>query len=123
MAKNKKLYAVYGSLKKGFHNHGILGDSRLVGECKSSPNFTMLDLGAFPGVVRQGSTAITLEVYEVVDEKIESRLDRLEGFKSPNSKHNFYNKEMIDTEFGPAYLYTFNEENINHLPIVESGNW
>lgn len=118
----KKLYAVYGSLRKGLSNHGTLGNSPMVGTVVTEPKYTMVSLGGFPGVVKGGNTSITLEIYDVKHETIEQNLDWLEGYSGPNDEYNFYNKEIIETELGPAYIYYINED-VNGRPLVESGDW
>jgi gamma-glutamylaminecyclotransferase len=75
---------VYGTLKKGFGNHGVLGNAMYIDEAvTNSKEFTMFD-GGFPFVSdsfddeeRQGS--IMGELYETDDEQILYNLDRLEG--------------------------------------------
>lgn len=83
---------VYGTLKKGHGNHRYLrGDEHrlgavMVGEAVTSPNYTMLALGGFPGVVVEGQTPIHGEVYELPDGEdgraMLYRLDKLEGHPS-----------------------------------------
>lgn len=118
----KKLYAVYGSLRKGLGNHSVLGNAPLVGTIKTKPEYTMYSLGGFPGVVKGGNTSITLEIYEVKNETIEENLDWLEGYNEPNDPYNFYNKEKIDTELGEAYIYFINDD-VKDRQIVDSGDW
>lgn len=113
--RNSILVGVYGSLKAGFHNHGVLGNSKLVGKTWTEPKFKMFDIGSFPGVV-EGSNKISLEVYEVDSEQIKIDLDRLEGYP------DFYGKKSIDTEFGSTIIYTFNPST-DGLEEVKSGNW
>lgn len=122
--KKTNLYAVYGSLRKGLGNHPVLGDSKLVGECKTPPTFTMFSMfgGGFPGVIKSGNTSIVLEVYEAADARTEQRLDNLEGYRGPNNPRNFYNKELIDTPYGKAYIYYINSSTTG-LQEVESGDW
>lgn len=117
-----KLYAVYGSLRKGLGNHRILRDSKLLGEYSTPPLFTMYSLGGFPGVIEKGETSVTLEVYKVEDEGIEDRLDVLEGYHGKHYGANLYNKEIISTPYGDAFIYYFNRENLPY-PIVASGDW
>jgi gamma-glutamylcyclotransferase (GGCT)/AIG2-like uncharacterized protein YtfP len=73
---------VYGTLKKGRGNHGVLGRSVYIGEAiTNSQEFTMFD-GGFPYVsdAFEGSQGSILgELYEVNDELTMENLDRLEG--------------------------------------------
>jgi gamma-glutamylcyclotransferase (GGCT)/AIG2-like uncharacterized protein YtfP len=79
---------VYGSLKNGLSNHHILDGATYIGQGWTAPNFTMLNLGWFPGVVLGGTSQIEGELYEV-DERTLHRLDRLEGHP------DFYRREPI----------------------------
>lgn len=68
---------VYGSLMRGQANHAVLADARFVGECVTDPSYTLLDLGAYPGLVEGGTTAVHGELFEVVAAGLRS-LDRFE---------------------------------------------
>ena len=125
----KKLYkvAVYGSLRKGFGNYGLLerGNAKLLGEANLEPKYTMINLGAFPGVYKGGNTSITVEIYEV-DEHLLSMLDSLEGYSAHRKPiNNFYNREVVNIPgYGKTYIY-FIEDSYKeyNAPIIESGDW
>jgi len=117
---NKNLCAVYGSLRKGLGNHGLIANSNFVGETISEDKYTMFSLGYFPGIVEDGETNIVLEVYEV-DADTELRLDRLEGYVESNPERSFYIKKKINTEFGEAFIYIYNGR--PSAKVVEDGNW
>lgn len=121
---NKQYYFVYGTLKEGHYNHRVLNGSKKVGEFSTEPEFTMLHLGGFPGIVRNGNTSIQGELYEVTDKVTEQGLDRLEGYRE-NGSNNLYNKEVINIDGKDAFIYTFNEDriNINNYKTIESGKW
>jgi len=115
---NRPRYAaVYGSLRKGFSNHYLLQESRLLHTMRV-PGFTMYDLGAFPAVT-EGKGSITVEVYEITRETFK-RLDRLEGYP------NFYTRRKIHIKVGlKAWIYFVNPDSqfLSHPRIVESGDW
>lgn len=69
---------VYGTLKRGQRNHGLLRVARFLGEAVTVPLYTLLDLGPFPGMIPGGTTAVHGELYEVEPELL-ARLDRHEG--------------------------------------------
>jgi gamma-glutamylcyclotransferase (GGCT)/AIG2-like uncharacterized protein YtfP len=75
---------VYGTLKRGRGNHGVLGNSVFLGEAVTvSKEFTMFD-GGFPFVSdsfvdEDLNGSIVGELYETNDQRILSNLDRLEG--------------------------------------------
>ena len=112
------LVAVYGTLKRGRGNHHLLTDSQFIGECRTAPEFTMYSLGFCPAITASGDTAITIEVYDV-DKETFGRLDSLEGYP------HFYNRKVITTEFGDAWVYFIPraEEDWNNHEIVEDGTW
>lgn len=115
---------VYGSLLSGMGNHGLLANSRCLGETKSPARFSMLDLGYFPGVIKneQGESIIG-EVYEIDDNTLR-HLDQLEGYRIMNPEGGLYNREEIETEFGVAYIYTYNNNYGRKLDsFVFGGDW
>lgn len=67
---------VYGSLKRGFCNHHMMAGAKFLGDGVTPPNFVMIDLGRYPGVIH-GGTVIAGEVFAVPTRLI-GRLDRLE---------------------------------------------
>lgn len=110
--------AVYGSLKKGFGNNVLLNTAEYLGTCDTSPDWTMYSLGGFPCIVPQGDTQICIEVYDV-DQRTMNRLDMLEGYPS------FYNRRVIDTKFGKAWIYYMDEcpDYVGEEKVVEHGCW
>jgi gamma-glutamylcyclotransferase (GGCT)/AIG2-like uncharacterized protein YtfP len=114
--------AVYGSLRKGLGNSGLLNTSKQIGRFETEPIYTMLDLGSFPGLIKNGTTSVIVEVYEVSAD-ILRRLDQLEGFRGSNETNNFYNREKIETPYGEAYIYLLNRKNMGNTSIVKSGDW
>lgn len=116
----KKLVAVYGSLRKGLGNHRLLVNAEYLGEFQTPPEYSLYDLGSYPGLKENGKTSVVMEVYAVTDEEAH-RVDRLEGY-TPGQKATFYDKIPISTPFGEASVYTY----VSSIPedrLVESGNW
>ena len=60
----KRLF-VYGSLKKGFHNHGLLSNEKFVRE-DSIKGYDLYSLGSYPCIIK-GNNVIKGEVYDVND--------------------------------------------------------
>lgn len=119
------LVGVYGSLRKDLHNHKVLGNSKLVGTFQTVPEYTMYDLGSYPGVVVEGNTSIFIEVYEITETTLE-KLDCLEGYYTFNALNNHYNRRKIESPYGEMYVYYYNNK-YNYTPeknkIVTSGDW
>lgn len=124
--ENKNLVGVYGSLREGMGNyfHFLDNDqSTLLGEFKTEPQYTMVSLGGFPGLYKEGNTSILVEVFEVTDE-IFRRLDGLEGYRESNPQNSMYIREQIETPYGDAWIYIYNGNGVNTgSTIVESGDW
>lgn len=114
---------VYGTLKRGYGNHPILdrGGATYLGDCEVGDNFTMLDLGMFPGVVRRtggDGGKVTGEVYQVSEECLHS-CDLLEGHP------NFYRREKVTTPWKGAWIYLLPETYCKdgELDVIEGGTW
>ena len=115
---------VYGSLLAGFGNHGLLKEATFLGEDETPEGFGIVSLGGFPGALHvDGNKKVIGEVYEVNEDNFK-RLDRLEGYNSERPTNGFYNRELINTKFGEAYIYTINGEYRSKTnPIIDSGSW
>ena len=83
---NKRLIAVYGTLKRGFGNNRLLSDSEFVGMAESLPVFSMISFGGFPGLL-DGDERVEVEIWKVPEKDIPN-LDALEGHPS------FYKREF-----------------------------
>lgn len=122
-----KLVAVYGSLRKGFGNHPVLGSSEFVEETTLTGNYRMVSLGGFPGVLpttEEKATPIVVEVYHVTQAEDARRLDALEGYRGPDSEHNFYDRQEVTLDNGMvAEIYLLDEEGYGQCTPVETGDW
>lgn len=108
---------VYGTLLSGEPNHPLLREARFDGQTTTKPEFTMLNLRAFPGIVSGGKTAIAGECYKV-DADTLLRLDRLEGHPS------FYRRQQIELSDGrKAYTYILPGDYAQRCERIESGDW
>ena len=82
---------VYGTLRKGFHNHSLIEDAEYLGNSYTCKEYSMLICTStgIPFVVKEKNYPIFGEVYKC-DAKIMANLDRLEGHPT------FYRRELID---------------------------
>jgi len=121
---NKHLVAVYGSLRAGLHNHRLLDneESTQLGTFKTPPIYKLFSLGGFPGLHKDGTTEVTVEVYEVSEDVFKS-LDRLEGYYPDRLDYSMYVREQIETPFGDAWIYFYNSDRYSQNKMVESGDW
>lgn len=109
------LLAVYGTLKAGFHNHGILGASTTTykGSCWID-NFALLDEGYYPAAFRFAGRKIWVEVYEI-DADTLRKTDALEGASRTPC---YYSRESVKTPHGDAYMYARLDR-----PLTELTEW
>jgi len=114
---------VYGSLKKGKHNHRLLVNQEFVEDGVTSSSYPLVDFGAYPALLKEQPNIPSLpvkgEIYKV-DAKGLQDLDWLE------SNGRLYNREEIGitSDSGStvkAWVYFFmrptravNEPNVNN---------
>lgn len=125
---------VYGTLLAGEPNHYRLTHDpirdvplavpgRLLYRVATRPEFTLYNLGYFPGVVAKGDTAVLGEVYEVTDDVLAS-LDRLEGHP-----HHYRREARALADGTMAWIYVFAREvregdsDFDGAKRIESGDW
>jgi gamma-glutamylcyclotransferase (GGCT)/AIG2-like uncharacterized protein YtfP len=109
------LVFVYGTLLRGEVNHRLLAGARFLGEHRTDPCLTLYRLGAYPGAVRGGRTAVSGEIYRV-DSATLRLLDRLED--SPR----LYKRETLGTPRGAAWVYLYRGR-VGGRPVIPSGDW
>lgn len=64
----QSLLFVYGSLKRGFGNHHFLRGQTFLGEAVTEPDYRLVDIGGFPGLVEteaEAGRAIRGELWSV----------------------------------------------------------
>lgn len=112
---------VYGTLKKDENNHFRLCSPQFICSTGTSEKYVMIDLGDFPGVLRQqnapGFTAVQIvgEVYDIPEKNLEE-LDTYEG--------EWYIREEIQLEKGIyALMYFLREMPGISYKVLKSGNW
>jgi gamma-glutamylcyclotransferase len=112
-----RLVFVYGSLLEGQSNHRWLSRARKVGQACTQAAFDFFSLGAFPGLVAGGHTAVEGEVYEV-DAITLAALDRLEGHPS------FYRRTRIELDDGSVVeTYLLTPRQVEGCLPIHSGSW
>lgn len=107
---------VYGSLRKGFGNHRLLGNSTYLKDV--SIKGMMYSLGPFPAVVLNRDGVVHCEAYEVTTETL-NNLDRLEDHP------NWYRREEVTSDEGIiGWVYGMPPEFITKRDtFVPSGDW
>jgi gamma-glutamylcyclotransferase (GGCT)/AIG2-like uncharacterized protein YtfP len=129
---SKKIF-VYGTLRKGYANHRIISDyvKRIT---PATIRGWMFNLGPYPAVV-QGDGYVEGELIEFKEAEFEKAfqvMDRLEGFSTPGSLYNHY--ERITTEAitrdkrkEECFVYIYSNDHKSELlqndSIIYSGDW
>jgi gamma-glutamylcyclotransferase (GGCT)/AIG2-like uncharacterized protein YtfP len=106
---------VYGTLLRGEVNHHLLAGAAFLGPHRTAPCFTLHLLGAYPGAVPGGATALTGEVFRV-DAAGLRRLDRLEEYP------RLYDRRPLPTPWGRAWVYLYLGP-IRDCPVLPGGDW
>jgi gamma-glutamylcyclotransferase (GGCT)/AIG2-like uncharacterized protein YtfP len=106
---------VYGTLRRGETHHDLLTDAVLLGLHRTEPAYTMLDLGAYPGVVAGGHGKILGEVYRVNSQALR-RLDRLEDYP------RLFDRRLIKCRYGRAWMYLYRGDGRERRRVT-SGDW
>lgn len=120
MVQRPILVAVYGTLKKNQANHHLLAGQVFVDTCTLT-DITLYDLGPFPAAKLQASQGITAEVY-LIDAETLMRLDQLEGYDQEQPEQGLYNRVLVTTPYGEAWVYVYND-NVDDLPAITKGGW
>ena len=69
---------VYGTLKRGQRNHGLLNGQRFIQQARTAPIYRLFDQGEYPCLVKsKAGVSIEGEVY-LIDEATLARVDVLE---------------------------------------------
>lgn len=111
----QSLVFVYGTLMRGEVNHGLLDGAEWVGEHRTEPRFTLLNLGAYPGLIAGGRVAVSGELYRVDGAGLNA-LDALEDYP------RLYGRARLRTAFGHAWTYLY-RGSVRDRPTIPSGDW
>lgn len=111
------LIFVYGTLRRGLHNHRVMGDDCTFLDYATCPDVRIYDInGYFPGVQYAPGYQVLGELFQIEDESVIERLDRLEG----HPRH--YRREIMPTSGGPAWIYIY-QFPVRENQAIPSGDW
>ena len=112
------LLFVYGTLKRGERNHHALVNAHYLNESCTSPDYLLVDLGPYPGMVEKPQEVFSVqgELFEI-PYKLIIELDKIEDAPF------LFNLEPITLANGSkafAYLY---KQSIAGKKILSEGMW
>lgn len=116
---SKVLVAAYGTLRKGYSNSRLVDKptTKHIGTGTTVNKYQMIASG-IPFVNKTPDTNITVDIWEIDEEKDLPSVDRLEGHPE------WYKRELIDVKVDDtiykAWLYFCDR---GHGKIVESGDF
>lgn len=116
--------AVYGTLRRGYGNNPVLGDSKLLGVGVTKEKYKLTASG-IPFVTQNEQVSnVRVEVYEVSDQQL-PRVDRLEGYNPDNHEGSWYKRTPIKVVLDDgvemdAQIY-FGESDAN--TVITSGDY
>lgn len=108
---------VYGSLKRGFRHHGMLGGAPFERSARTAKGFRLVCQGEYPALVSGGTGSVQGELYSVTAALL-VELDRFEGCPE------LYRREKVPLEDGSSALsYVIVPERARELPVIADGRW
>ena len=110
------LYAFYGSLRRGLHNHERFAPHLHYRFSSWIKGYQLYSFGDFPFAFKtlQQENRILVEVFEINDAETQKQIDDLElGYG--------YYFEMIEIDGQPVKIYLYNEK--ANYPLVSGGDW
>ena len=112
---------VYGTLRTGDVRSGVLSDMQLLGQAKfikettTSSRYTLVDLGAFPGLIEGGNTEVVGEIWEI-DDYTKKYLDLMEGVPL------LYQDKPVEID-GEEDVFAYFLVQHRGYPEIKSGDW
>lgn len=107
---------MYGTLLRGESNHRELAEASFVRHARTEPRYELADLGGYPALVEDGSTAISGEIYDV-DSELLARLDAFEEVPE------LYERKPIALAGEEVHGYVMPRTLADGAPRIMDGNW
>jgi gamma-glutamylaminecyclotransferase len=108
---------VYGTLRRGGSNHHLLCDFIPERTLWTPPDFTLIDLGTYPGLLSGGATAVLGEVYRV-DAVTLRALDHLE-----DEGRHYHRRAIALADGSRAEAYLLDPRFAVGRTAIASGDW
>jgi len=114
---------VYGTLRRGEANHGLLQSARCLFR-QARAKGVLVDTGSGYPAMREGDGDVVGELYEVDDETL-GRTDELEDYFGPGDPRNLYERVLrpVRTEAGEMDAWVYVSDRFGASPVIPSGDW
>lgn len=108
---------VYGSLRRGALNHAVIAHCSLEGVARTPPQYRLVDLGDWPGMLSGGQCSVLGELYRV-DDAMLAVLDDFEDHPT------YYERTQITLADGStAIAYLLQPHHAEGASEVLEGDW
>lgn len=125
------ILAVYGTLRRGEANGGLLdparflGTGRVAGQLRVMPRSTVRAY-AYPALILDGSGPVVVEIYALTDTASLAQVDRLEAYDPADEPASEYVRRLLPIVGGPvseAWVYVYNGPRSALGEAIPDGDW
>ena len=119
MTDSQKMHSVfvYGTLRKNGHYHHLIEQAEFVDTGSTLPHYRLIDLGSYPGLLKNGNTAVRGEVYRMNDATL-ADLDLLEEVP-----HLYFREEIYLDTGQKVWTYFLQPHQAVNYKEIPSGDY